>query len=327
VNLVLRSTRVPIADPSNPMITVSFPVSWNGPVVDLGGPGADQDLLGDELLASAAGAGLGYSQGTAGAQACGQLPAKRSAALHVQGLVDRFVGDAHRVIIGEVRTQAGADLFRTPHRAPPPVRAPPMAASLPRHIGSRNRPALRVDDGAREAVLHVVAEPVVHGELGGLGPAGPSLGVPLSDRGPVVNPAAAGGRVAAQLPRDRRRRPAGGAGDAAHPVTAGLEQGDLLALGKRQVPPRGRSQNHWRHAATLAKPPRPDRRRHAHNGGGVLAGETLGHPQPKLSLHLPSVHCGTTRRPHRRPPNQIRPLRQIPSHQQLPRSRGVATTT
>jgi hypothetical protein len=51
VNRVLPSTSVPIAELSSPMIRSPLPVPGHGPVLDLGGTLADQNLVGHEALA------------------------------------------------------------------------------------------------------------------------------------------------------------------------------------------------------------------------------------------------------------------------------------
>ena len=99
---------------AQPKDQVAFPVPGNGPVLRLGGPLADHDLVGHEALAAAADAGPGNAQRPPGPQAGGQLAPQRSAALHIQRLVDRLMRDAHRLIIGEVQPQPVGELLRAP---------------------------------------------------------------------------------------------------------------------------------------------------------------------------------------------------------------------
>jgi hypothetical protein len=113
---------------------VSFPVAGHGPVRGLGGPLADHDPGCHELLAAAACAGPGDAKRPAGAQARCQLAPQRSAALDVQGLVDRLVGDPHGLIIGEVGPEPVRDLLRAPRRGPAPVGPAPVAPSDPPHV-------------------------------------------------------------------------------------------------------------------------------------------------------------------------------------------------
>src|SRR4051794_21123961 len=83
--------------------------------------------------------------------------------------------------------------------------------------------------------------------------------MPLRHRRPVLKPSAPGGGVAAQLPRDRRRRAPDLPRDLTHALALGAQQGDVLALGEAQVPPRRRVQADRRHPTTLTKPPDADR--------------------------------------------------------------------
>jgi hypothetical protein len=57
-----------------------------------------------------------------------------------------------------------------------------MAAALPRHVESPDRPTVRVFDRVGEALLHVGTEAVVGGKFGNLGSSRRPLGLPL----PVV---------------------------------------------------------------------------------------------------------------------------------------------
>jgi hypothetical protein len=111
VNRVVGSTRVPIAELFSPRIRSRFPVTGHGPVPGLGRALADHDLKGDELLATAAGAGSRDAQRPPGPQAGGQLPAQGTPALDVEGLVDRLVRDPHGFIIGEVDPEPVRDLL------------------------------------------------------------------------------------------------------------------------------------------------------------------------------------------------------------------------
>lgn len=57
MNLVVRSTRVPIAELPRPEDEVSFPVPGHRSVLGLGWAFADHHFRGDELLAPPAGSG------------------------------------------------------------------------------------------------------------------------------------------------------------------------------------------------------------------------------------------------------------------------------
>ena len=60
-----------------------------------------------------------------------------------------------------------------------------------------HRGAIRCGDHTGEAVLHVLTQRVVRCELGDLGASGAAVGVPLWGRGPKLQIATTGGRVAA----------------------------------------------------------------------------------------------------------------------------------
>src|SRR6266498_3517166 len=96
------------------------------------------------------------------------------------------------------------DLLGTPRHRPAAVLAAPVAPSHPADVWARNGGAIRRSEHPGPPVLHVVPQGLVGGELGGLRTPGTPVDVPLRSRSPVVQPAAAGGRVAAQPPRDRR---------------------------------------------------------------------------------------------------------------------------
>ena len=253
---------------------VALPVARDGAIGGLGGPLADHHLLADEALAALADAGPGDAQRPAGAQARGQLAGQRAAALHEQRLVDRLVRDPHRRIIGEVDAQPGRDLLRAPRRRPPAVLTARLVATLPRpDRRTRHRGPVGPPDLAGEAVLHVLAQSVVGGELGRLGTTRHQLGLPLRHRRPVLQLAAARGRVAPQLARDRRRRPADLTRDLAHALAFGAQQRDLLALCEAQVPARDR----------VAAGTSPSRHAHETTGRQPLTRPRPRAPRPRCS--------------------------------------------
>lgn len=100
MNRLLRSTRVPIALQTNQKITL--PMARNGAIGDLRWPLADQRLRGDMGPRLLPGSRPRDPQRPAPAQAADQLPFERTAALHVERLVDGLVADLHRLIIGEI---------------------------------------------------------------------------------------------------------------------------------------------------------------------------------------------------------------------------------
>src|SRR5206468_5593475 len=111
----------------------------------------------------------------------------------------------------------------TPRLRPAPVPAATMATTDPAHLRSLHRLAFGLGDRAGEALLYVLAQRLVRGELADLRAAGASLRVPLRRRGPIHERVATSGRVAAHLPRDRRRGPTQTASDLTHPDTLGVQ--------------------------------------------------------------------------------------------------------
>jgi hypothetical protein len=92
--------------------------------------------------------GLEEPAGAAGAQACGELPAQRPAALNVKRLVDGLVRDPHRPIIREVQRQPVSDLLRAPGGRPAPVLAATVATTAPADLRTGNCCPVRVRDHA-----------------------------------------------------------------------------------------------------------------------------------------------------------------------------------
>src|SRR3954465_11699897 len=139
-------------------------------------------------------------------------------------------------------------------------------------------------------------------------------------RRPVLQLAASRRRVASQLARDRRRRAAELTRDRAHALAFGTKQGDLLTLGKAQVPARLGVAQQRGHPATLTKPPDASGRRHPDRGGRILAAQALGDltPEPQLSL---APMRRLARRLHRRTPRQLLHPTSRPAHRHLVSSR------
>ena len=243
----------------------------DGPVFGLGGALADHHLRADVPARAVSGASARDPQRPAGPQARDQLALERASALHVERLVDRLVRDPHRRIIGELELEPLGDLLRAPRAHPPPVLSARLVAALPR---PRDRPcrgrAVRQAHLAREALLHVLTQPRVGSELGRLGPPRDQLGLPLRHRRPVLELVAPRRGVAPQLPRDRRRRAPQPPRGLAHPDPLRLQDRDLLALRKRQVPAAERGAIDRRHPTTFPEPPaasrprRPDRHPRPH---------------------------------------------------------------
>ncbi len=294
---------------------------WHCPVPSLGGAFAEHQLgcgMGPGLVA---GPGSRDPQGPPGAQACHELSLESAAALDIEGLVDRFVADAHGLVIGELDPEPVRDLLRAPSSHPPAVRAIWLVAPFPL---SRRRPSgrrsVRAPHLAREPFGHIVPQTVVLDELGRLGTTSDQLGLPLRDRRPILQLSAAGGRISAQLPGDRRRAPTQPAGDRSHTETLSAKHRDLLSLAERQIPARQRGKLNSGHPATLPEPAAPHRLGHPHSHSRLLARHPLGDLTPKPPLDLPPQRR-LARRPHRRPTRQLLHPPRRPAHRAPPSSR------
>src|SRR5229473_6417180 len=90
VKRVIRSTRVPIAELKSED-KISLPVTGHRPISNLRGALADHDLGGDKGFSFAVDPRSRHAQGTAGAEAGGQLAPQCASALNVKGLVNRLV--------------------------------------------------------------------------------------------------------------------------------------------------------------------------------------------------------------------------------------------
>src|SRR6266850_32499 len=149
---------------------------------------------------------------------------QRPASLHVERLVDRLVGDPHRLIIGEVDLQPGGYLLRAPRARPSAILAVWLVASPPgRRRRTRHRGPVRPAGLACEALLNVITQLLVDEELRGLRPACDQLRLPLRNGRAILELPATRGRVAAQLSGDRRRRAPQPAGHLPHPDSLTIE--------------------------------------------------------------------------------------------------------
>ncbi len=121
-------------------------------------------------------------------------------ASHVKRLVDGLVADSHGLVLWEVDLQPVADLLRTPRRGPLPVLPVRLVPALPRRHGRTTKLcSVWMPDLPRQSVLDIVPQPVVGGELGGLGTLGSLLGLPLCHRGPITALTGASSGIATQL--------------------------------------------------------------------------------------------------------------------------------
>ncbi len=188
-----------------------------------------------------------------------------------------------------------------------------LVAPLPlRNLWPGKHRAVRGSDHAQQAVLDILPQPLVPGQLRLLRPLGHQVGLPLRDRGPVLESAPTCGCVAPQFPGDRRGCPAQPFSNLPYPNALHTQQSDLLPLGERQVAARD-SKIDLRHPASMPEPPRPHRRRCPDSDRRILTGQPLGDLKPEQSLDLPPRRR-PPRRLHRRPPSQLRHPTRWPSH-------------
>ena len=218
-----------------PKDEVAFPVARHRTIFDAGRPLADEDLRRYERLATAAHALPGHAQGSPGAQAGSQLATKGPATLHVQRLVDRLMADAHRSVFREVGQQAIRDLFRAPRPRPSAGLPASMSTPLPLNLGPSDGSPAWCGDIAGQSILHVLQQDRIRHQFGRLGTLCGEVGMPLRCVGPVLEAAAARGRVAPQLTRDRRRRSSQLSGDRSNALSASARQRDLFTLSEGNV--------------------------------------------------------------------------------------------
>ena len=299
-------------------------MAGHGAIIGLGGTLADHDLGGDELLASPAGACLGDTERPSGAQARDELTFEGAPPLNVKGLVDRLMGDPHRLIFGEVDPEPVRDLLRTPRSRPTPVPTAAVATVGPLRIGARHQLTVRPHDHAGGPVLHIPTQRLARSELAHLRPAGAPLRVPLRGRRPILQAIRASGRVAAQLSRDRRGRATHPASDLTHPLLLSTKDRDLLPLSKRQIAPRPWSQRDWRHPTSLPKPPRPNSLRDPSLERGILTRRPTRNRLPEPDPVVTPRSRRAPRRPHLTTHRTNRLLTLPNTHRHPPPSRGVA---
>ena len=154
-----------------------------------------------------------------------------------------------------VDPQPVRDLLRAPRLPPATVLTTSVSAADEAHRRTGNLCPVRAGDQPGQAILHIASQGVIRRQLGHLGPSGSSIGMPLRGDGPISRRPRPGCRVASKLPADRRRAASHLAGDLPHATAFGLEDGDLLTLGKRQVAAGQRSEADGSHPASLTEPP------------------------------------------------------------------------
>ncbi len=193
------------------------------PILDLSRSLGDHQLVGDELLAPLAHSRSGHPQGTTGPEACHELTLEAASALDVERLVDRFVADTHRLIVGEIDSKPCRDLLGAPCLGPPPICTTSVAASFERNIRARHRCPVGTFDLPRQSVLHILPEPVIGGQFRHLRTRCASFSVPLGSRCPVGQLVGSCRCVPAQFAADRRRRTAQTPGDLPYSNLLGVQ--------------------------------------------------------------------------------------------------------
>ena len=199
VNLVVRSTTVPMAERPVPIIRSPSQCPGTGSIVGLRWSFTDHDLVGDVTLRTLLCAGSRNAQRSSRSKTRDEFTFQRAAALDVERLVDRLVGDPHRLVVGKVDRQPVRDLLRAPRARPHPILSAGPVAALPgRSRRSDHRP-IRCVDNTSEAILHVATEPIIDDQFRRPGPAGSQLRLPLRDPGPILELRSPSRSVAAEL--------------------------------------------------------------------------------------------------------------------------------
>lgn len=242
----------------------------------------------------------GHPQHASCSQAGCQLAPQRSAPLNEQGLINGLVTDAHRLIVREVDRQTPSNLLWAPGPRPSPILPRALATAIPRHGGNRNRSAIWGHGDAGKLLLHISAQGHVECKLRRLGAPRRSIRMPLRGRSPILQPAAAGGRVAPQLTGDGRGGTPEATSNLLHGMTLDSEKRDLFALQQCQIPPGKRSCRRfeycWWHTACLSEPSGSHRLRYSSRKRSIFATQTQGDSSPEPNLFVTSS-CG---RPSRR---------------------------
>jgi hypothetical protein len=232
---------------------ITLPVSWHGPVGDLGGPLADRHHVRDPappfMLAAAA---MRLAQGSASTQIFREFLTKFASGLDEHRLVDGLVRHPHRLIIGEVQSQGPRDLLRAVPAAQP--------------------------------IVHFLSQPRVRPQLGRLRPGRPPLGPTLRHRRQILPITAA--PVAADLPADRARITTEPASDLRLTQPGPQPDHDLLTFGMGQEPPGSLNQRQRAHPASIDEPQPPTLPGHARPGRRRLRRHALPDQRPKPSPNL-----------------------------------------
>jgi hypothetical protein len=221
-----------------PQNQIAFPVAGHSTILHASRPLADKYLRCHKGLPATAGALSGLAQSTACAQTGGQLATKRTASLHVQGLVDRLMADAHGLVFREVDQQSACNLLRTPRTSPAARLPASMTTPLPRNLRSRNWSSSGRCNVTGQPVLDILSQLEVGLEFGSLRSSCSAIGVPLRGHRPILEPAAASSSITPQFTRNRRGRASKLPSDLPNAFPTRARQRQMLAFSKRQVPSR-----------------------------------------------------------------------------------------
>ena len=137
---------------------IALPVARHSTVINLSRPLADQQLISHKAAVAPRCPVPGSPQRPTCPQASGQFAAQRSPALDIQRLIDRLVGHAHRLIIGEVQAQPLRDLLRAPALSPTAILPRSLTPPPPCDIRTRDAP-IRPLHRARKPGLHIRPAP------------------------------------------------------------------------------------------------------------------------------------------------------------------------
>jgi hypothetical protein len=211
-----------------------------------------------------------------------------------------------------------------------------MPATLPGHNRPRNRSPAWSSNHAGQPVLHVNPQRHAGCKLRPLRTTRHPFRMLLRRGGPILQAAAARGRVAPQLARDRRspanplvrRRPPQPAGNLPNAEALHTQDRKRLPLRKRQIPRRQRlrrwPKRRWWHAARLPEPSRPNRWRHPRAYCRILARPPRRGRRPEPSPVLTTRHPRPPRRPQLTPQG---PIRTSPTRHRTTLYPRVATTS
>ncbi len=158
-NRVDRSTTVPTAERSVPMMR--SPSQWPGTARSSASGGRSRSSVRAVTCAQAArfDRARGIRQRPPGAQAQDKLTLERSTPFDIKRLVDRFMADPHRQVVGVVDLQTLGDLLRVPRLHPSAISAMGLVPAGPRaSMGAGHGGSLGPCDLPGQSLLDVVAQ-------------------------------------------------------------------------------------------------------------------------------------------------------------------------